>query len=85
MAWPGGTVVTATSGDSYGNYVVIDHGGGLFTLYAHCSQLLVSAGDVVSKYDTIAKVGSTGDSTGNHLHIGVIKEGAFVDPLPYLN
>ena len=85
LAVQGGTVVTAKYGNSYGNYVVIDHGGGLSTLYAHCSQLLVSVGDVVSKYDTIAKVGSTGDSTGNHLHIGVIYNGDFVDPSPYLH
>lgn len=85
LAVQGGTVVTAKYGNSYGNYVVIDHGGGLSTLYAHCSQLLVSVGDVVSKYDTIAKVGSTGDSTGNHLHIGVIQDGTFVDPSPWLH
>lgn len=85
LAVQSGTVILAGSHASYGNYVVIDHGGGICTLYAHCSRLLVSAGQTVSKYDTIAQVGSTGDSTGNHLHISVIVDGTYVDPSPYLN
>lgn len=80
-----GTVITATVSPSYGNYVVIDHGGGICTLYAHCSRLLVSVGQAVNKYDTIAQVGSTGDSTGNHLHICVIVNGQYTDPELYLH
>lgn len=80
LAVQSGTVITAAVSPSYGNYVVIDHGGGICTLYAHCSRLLVSAGQTVRKYDTIAEVGSTGDSTGNHLHICVIVNGQYTDP-----
>ena len=85
LAVQSGTVITATVSPSYGNYVVIDHGGGICTLYAHCSRLLVSVGQAVNKYDTIAEVGSTGDSTGNHLHICVIVNGQYTDPETYLH
>ena len=78
-----GTVVIATWHYSYGNYIMIDHGGGIMTLYAHNSQLLVSVGDKVKKGQVIAKVGSTGDSTGNHCHFSVRKNGAFIDPMQY--
>ena len=64
---------------------VINHGGGYCTLYAHCSQLLAQVGDTVNKYDTIAKVGATGDVTGNHLHICVIIDGVYVNPKGYLH
>ena len=76
-----GTVVTATYHYSYGNYVVIDHGGGQATLYAHCSRILVKVGDTVNKGDVIAKVGTTGYSSGNHLHFEVRINGSAVDPL----
>ena len=85
LAVQSGTVITATVSPSYGNYVVIDHGGGICTLYAHCSRLLASVGQTVSKYDTIAEVGSTGDSTGNHLHICFIVNGEYVNPEQYLH
>ena len=85
LAVQSGTVITAATSPSYGNYVVIDHGGGICTLYAHCSRLLVSVGQTVSKYDTIAEVGSTGDSTGNHLHICFIVNGQYTDPEQYLH
>ena len=85
LAVQSGTVITATTSPSYGNYLVIDHGGGICTLYAHCSRLLVSVGQTVSKYDTIAEVGSTGDSTGNHLHICVVVNGQYTDPELYLH
>lgn len=78
-----GTVVIATSHWSYGNYIMIDHGGGIFTLYAHNSQLLVKVGDTVKKGQTIAKVGSTGSSTGNHCHFSVRKDGQYIDPMQY--
>ena len=61
-----GTVVKSTWHNSYGYYVMIDHGGGYATLYAHNSKLLVSVGDYVERGQVIAKAGSTGDSTGNH-------------------
>ena len=78
-----GTVVIATWHYSYGNYIMIDHGGGIMTLYAHNSQLLVSVGDRVKKGQVIAKVGSTGDSTGNHCHFSVRNNGSFIDPMQY--
>ena len=84
----GGTVVWSGYGTgsywSYGNYVVIDHGNGKRTLYAHCSSLLVSAGDKVYQGQAIARVGSTGRSTGNHCHFEVQINGTAVNPLAYL-
>jgi len=79
-----GTVITAKYHYSYGNYVVVYHGDGLSTLYAHCSKLLVSEGDYVSRGQVIALVGSTGSSTGNHLHFEVRVNGETRDPLEYL-
>ena len=78
-----GTVIVATYSESYGNYVIIDHGG-LTTLYAHNTSLSVSAGQTVKKGDKIAAVGTTGYSTGNHLHFEVRKNGTPVDPMSYL-
>ena len=80
----GGTVVTATYHYSYGYYVLIDHGGGFATLYAHNSRLLVKAGDVVEQGDVIAKMGTTGSSSGNHLHFEVRKNGKVQNPLNYV-
>ena len=85
LAVEGGTVIKSGYHVSYGNYLVINHGGGYCTLYAHCSQLLAQVGDTVNKYDTIAKVGATGDVTGNHLHICVIVNGVYVNPKGYLH
>ena len=80
-----GTVVLARYGHpSYGNYVVLDHGGGTTSLYAHCSTLLVTTGQTVAQGDAIAKVGSTGDSTGNHLHLEIKVNGTLVDPRSFL-
>ena len=72
----------ATTG--YGYHVAINHGNGLITLYAHCSRILVAEGDIVSQGDVIALVGSTGRSTGNHLHLEVISDGVPQDPRRYL-
>ena len=77
----GGTVVTATLHNSYGYFVLIDHGGGIATLYAHNSKLLVSEGDVVKAGQQIAQVGSTGDSSGNHCHFEVRVNGVCKNPL----
>ncbi|MBQ8540128.1 MAG: peptidoglycan DD-metalloendopeptidase family protein [Clostridia bacterium] len=85
VAAESGTVTTATYGSGYGKYVVVSHGSGLTTLYAHCSSLLVKVGDKVTRGQTIAKVGSTGVSTGNHLHFEVRINGSTTDPLAYVN
>lgn len=75
IASDSGRVVTATYHYSYGNYVVIDHGNGYRTLYAHASQLLVSPGQGVEQGQIIARVGSTGNSTGNHCHFELFRNG----------
>ena len=67
-----------------GNYVMIDHGDGLYTIYMHASKLYVSSGQSVSKGDQIAAVGSTGRSTGPHLHFSVRLNGNYVSPWGYL-
>ena len=88
----GADVVAANSGvvtaSSYlgaaGNAIIIDHGGGVCTLYGHASELIAQVGDHVEKGDVIMKIGSTGLSTGPHLHFGISINGQYVDPLPYL-
>jgi murein DD-endopeptidase MepM/ murein hydrolase activator NlpD len=85
LAANAGTVITAGWNNSYGYMVMIDHGGGIVTLYAHSSKLLVSKGDIVTRGQTIAKVGSTGMSTGNHLHFEVRVNGVYKNPLEYVS
>ena len=80
-----GEVVISTYSYSAGNYIMIDHGGGVSTVYMHCSQLLVSKGAKVTKGQTIAKVGSTGYSTGPHLHFGIRSGGSYVNPQKYVS
>lgn len=80
-----GKVTIATYHWSYGNYIMVDHGGGYATLYAHCSKLLVSVGDRVTRGQVIAQVGSTGSSTGNHLHYSLYENSAHTDPLKFYN
>jgi len=80
-----GKVVISTYSYSAGNYIMIDHGGGLTTVYMHCSQLLVKEGEIVKQGQTIAKVGSTGYSTGPHLHFGVRSGGSYVNPSGYVS
>ncbi len=79
-----GKVVAAAYNSSMGNYVMIDHGSGLYTIYMHASSLSVSTGTEVSKGQRIASVGSTGRSTGPHLHFGVRLNGSYVSPWNYL-
>lgn len=79
-----GRVTFAGYNGAFGNVVFIEHGGGLTTVYAHCDSLLVSAGATVSKDQVIARVGSTGLSSGPHLHFAVVKNGEYVDPREYL-
>lgn len=76
-----GTVTTAAYSTAYGYYVVINHGGGVATLYAHMSKMAVSKGQKVSQGAVIGYVGSTGYSTGPHLHFEIIKNGNYVDPI----
>ena len=79
-----GDVVGAAYNNSMGNYIMIDHGSGLYTIYMHCSALYVSKGQTVTKGQKIAAVGSTGRSTGNHLHFSVRLNGNYVNPWNYL-
>ncbi len=80
-----GIVVKAGYNGAYGNMVIIDHGGGVQTLYAHGSEIMVKVGDVVKKGETVVlKVGSTGYSTGAHAHFEVRLNGVVTDPMPYI-
>ena len=79
-----GTVVKAEYNPAYGNMVLIDHGGGISTLYAHGSQIMVSVGQAVKRGDVVLKVGQTGYATGPHAHFEVRVNGAYVDPMPYI-
>ena len=80
-----GIVVAADYTSVMGNYIMVDHGDGLYTVYMHASALYVSKGDVVIKGENIAAVGSTGRSTGPHLHFSVRKNGEYVDPMAYIS
>jgi murein DD-endopeptidase MepM/ murein hydrolase activator NlpD len=80
-----GTVVAAAYDGGYGNKVDIDHGNGYHTWYCHLSRIDVQPGQYVMKAEHIALVGSTGESTGPHLHYQVMLDGHAVDPTPYLN
>ncbi|GAB3659489.1 M23 family metallopeptidase [Glycomyces tarimensis] len=79
-----GTVVYAGWMDGYGNMVVVDHGDGVETAYAHATEVLVSVGDDVAQGDELSLTGSTGNSTGPHLHFEVRLNGEQVDPLAWL-
>ncbi|SHH21419.1 Murein DD-endopeptidase MepM and murein hydrolase activator NlpD, contain LysM domain [Thermosyntropha lipolytica DSM 11003] len=79
-----GTVIFAGWQGGYGKLVIIDHGNGLVTRYAHCNSIYVSTGQRVSKGEVIASVGSTGNSTGSHLHFETLSYGSFRNPLNFL-
>jgi murein DD-endopeptidase MepM/ murein hydrolase activator NlpD len=79
-----GTVIHAGWLGGYGNLVVVDHGNGLATAYAHASAILVGVGQSVAQGETVSLVGSTGNSSGPHLHFEVRVNGSAVDPLLYL-
>jgi len=80
-----GEVIGAGYNSSMGNYIMINHGGGLITIYMHASALYVSNGEMVGRGEKIAAVGTTGRSTGNHLHFGVRLNGEYVNPWNYLS
>lgn len=84
IASASGTVISAGWNGGFGNSVRIDHGGGMVTMYNHCSSLAVSVGQTVSRGQTVAYVGSTGSSTGPHLDYRVFKNGSTVSPHSYL-
>ena len=80
-----GTVTAAAYSSTMGNYIMIDHGDNLYTIYMHASKLYVSKGQEVVKGQKIAAVGTTGRSTGNHLHFSVRLNGSYVSPWNYLS
>ena len=80
----GGTVSYSGTMGGYGNLVIIDHGNGVQTYYGHCSKIYVSVGKTVEAGETIAAVGTTGFSTGNHLHFEIRKDGTVINPQRYL-
>jgi murein DD-endopeptidase MepM/ murein hydrolase activator NlpD len=81
-----GTVVKVVNGTrGYGKYIIINHGDGIQTLYAHCSKLYVKQGQYVNQGDIIAAMGSTGNSTGTHLHFEIRINGQYADPLKYVS
>ena len=84
LAANSGVVSKATYSVSYGNLVMINHGNGISTAYAHGSEILVEEGQEVKRGDIIMKVGSTGWSTGPHLHFEIIVNGTKIDPYPYV-
>ena len=94
IAYPHGTEITAVMSGKviyvrfpstgYGYHLAINHGNGIVTLYAHCSKIIANEGDIVSQGDVIALVGTTGRSTGNHLHFEVVVDGIAREPREYL-
>ena len=79
-----GVVTKAGYNSAYGNMVIIDHGGGISTLYAHGSEIMVELGQEIKKLDTVIKVGATGYATGPHAHFEVRINGSPVQPLDYI-
>jgi len=84
LAVAAGLVTWAGSREGYGNMVEINHGNGLVTRYAHDSKVFVAVGDTVQRGQTVAALGTTGHSTGPHVHFEVLKDGHQVNPIPYV-
>ena len=84
VAAASGKVIVAAYNSAYGNYIVVDHGGGVSTMFAHMSAFVSKVGDVVVAGDTIGKIGSTGMSTGPHLHFEVRINGKHTSPNRYI-
>ncbi len=84
LAWKSGTVIRASWNGGYGNCIEVSHGNGYVTRYAHCSSYNVKVGQSVSQGDVLGFVGSTGNSTGNHLHFEVMINGTFYSPMNYI-
>ncbi len=85
IAAAAGDVVIATYSASAGNYVMINHGGGVYTVYMHMNSISCKVGDSLEKGGSVGTVGSTGYSTGPHLHFGIRNNGTYVDPLKYVS
>ena len=85
LAAASGTVVKSYFSSSYGNYIVVSHGGGMMTGYAHLNRRMVSAGQSVAAGQQIGTVGSTGNSTGPHLHFEVYVNGSTTNPMNYFS
>ena len=79
-----GTVTFSGKKGSYGNLIIVDHGNGVETWYGHCSKLYAKVGDTVTAGDVVAAVGSTGNSTGPHLHFEIRINGECVNPQSYV-
>lgn len=84
-SWRSGTVTFAGWSGGYGNFIIVDHGDGFVTRYAHCSKIAVTKGQTVSQGQVIGYVGTTGNSTGNHLHFEIKVNDSFVNPRNYLS
>ena len=80
-----GTVLEAEYHENWGDYVLLDHGGGIITRYAHCSELLVQPGDTVKAGEAVARVGNTGVASGNHCHLELERNGVLLDPMQKLS
>jgi len=85
VAAESGEVIISSYSPSAGNYIMVSHGGSVSTVYMHCSEIYVSVGDKVSKGQTIGAVGSTGYSSGPHLHFGIRAGGNYLNPLAYVS
>jgi murein DD-endopeptidase MepM/ murein hydrolase activator NlpD len=85
MAVFDGIIVVAEEFGSYGNYVKINHGNEMYSIYAHCKKLYTRKGEKIKKGNVIASVGNTGSTTGNHLHFEVWKGNEVIDPLEIIN
>lgn len=84
LAFADGKVDYIGESEAYGQYLQLRHDNGVTTFYAHCSELLVQKGEGVVMGEVVARVGSTGNTTGPHLHMEMKKDGVFIDPLPYI-